>query len=806
MKIEEIKKIYSPIIKSVYIDNIISRKNRKIILQFLFLSILLLIFTEILEKYGYIKSYINYTGILLIIMSIYIKFFCINLYLNNRYFLEIDQMSNLHHGNRFFKGSYLLSEILVKTSNKNPISGLVLSNTGLFIWQRLGIDIKEVLDFYITQKDLINENIKDFDIKNPLTSFVVSIFDTNEKLREFLFSKSTTRDDLIKTLYLIEKDDNEYRRSQNFWSKENLSKIPKIGTDWSYSKAFTLEKYAILVENYQDTLENNEDEEKIVSQMETILSKKWQSNVLLLGNDPIIKMDLVKDLGRKIISDQISHELKNKKIYLLQINLLLSEGKDKYQFEDIIINILNEIIVATDIILVIEDLPSFIISARNIGTDIVSLLDPYLDSKIQIIATSPKQTFHQVIEKEASLIEHFEIVKYDNKEISILDFIMDKSRSIESEYGIFFTWPAIKSLDENINRFFIDQSLIDKSIDILTEIPIYCHNNNKNTVLKEDVEKIISMKVGIPIGIPEKEEADKLLNLKESMEKRIVGQKEAVKAISETMLRQRSGIGNKNKPLGSFLFIGPTGVGKTETAKTLASIFFNGEENMTRFDMSEFSSSDSIKNMIGSFENSKNGILANKITENPYSVLLLDEFEKASKEVHNLFLQIIDEGFFSDHSGKRINCKNVIIIATSNAGSDFIWEIIEKNENLNDKKQTIIDKIIESGIFSPELLNRFDDIILFHPLSENDVKNISKILLSKTALNLQNKGIKLEIDDTLINFVAEKGFDRQFGARPLKRIIQESVEKIIAEKIISRKIRGGEKIRFNREELENSLK
>jgi len=277
---------------------------------------------------------------------------------------------------------------------------------------------------------------------------------------------------------------------------------------------------------------------------------------------------------------------------------------------------------------------------------------------------------------------------------------------------------------------------------------------------------------------------------------------EAILAIGSSLRRARSGIESANKPLGSFLFLGPTGVGKTETAKALSEVFFDSDKKIIRLDMSEYSGGDSLSRLLGSFETGKQGVLTSLLRENQYGVLLLDEFEKANGEVHNLFLQILDEGVFSDMVGKKVNARNLIIIATSNAGSSTIWDYVKESKSLAENKQKIIDEIIHDGLFKPELINRFDGVILFHPLSESDLKQVATIMLKKLAKRLEEKSLELVITDELVDYLVQKGSDPTFGARPINRAIQDNVEEIVARKLISGEAQPGSKIIIIREELE----
>jgi ATP-dependent Clp protease ATP-binding subunit ClpA len=372
---------------------------------------------------------------------------------------------------------------------------------------------------------------------------------------------------------------------------------------------------------------------------------------------------------------------------------------------------------------------------------------------------------------------------------------------LEGQYGFYFSFPSILAIAEAADRFVTYGEMPGKALDMMTEIAPWAAGK-KIFVLKEnDVSVFVSEKTGIVTGAVKEKEAIKIEHLEELLHKRVVGQDEAVNGIADAVRRARSGINNPKRPLASFLFIGPTGVGKTEVSKALAESFFGDEKNMIRFDMSEYNGPDALSRLIGDFATDKSGLLASKIRDNPYSVLLLDEFEKAAPDILDLFLQILDEGVFTDALGRQVGCRNLIIIATSNAGSSLIWETIRSGKNLAESKDLIINSIIKDKIFRPELLNRFDGVILFHPLQNKELEDIAKLELGKLAKRLKEQNIELVINDETINFLVEKGSDPQFGGRSINRAIQNNIENIIAKKIVSGQAKPGSKIEIKREEL-----
>ena len=331
-------------------------------------------------------------------------------------------------------------------------------------------------------------------------------------------------------------------------------------------------------------------------------------------------------------------------------------------------------------------------------------------------------------------------------------------------------------------------------MDLLDQIATSCAGQNIYVIGADEAQEVISTKTGVPRGEIKGDEREKLSKLEDVLHKRVIEQNSAIEAVSNALRRARSGLTNPKRPLGSFLFLGPTGVGKTETAKALAEIFFGSENEILRLDMSEFTGEDALEKMIGSHVAGSTGVLASRMRDKPYGVLLLDEFEKTTDKVKNLFLQILDEGIFSDGLGSKVSARNLIVIATSNAGSDLIYQNSQLGKEIESQRQVILDEIIHRGIYRPELLNRFDGIILFHPLSKLALSKVAELQINKLNDRLKEKGIELLVEPDLIEFLSGVGLDPKFGARALNRAIQDQVESLIAKKIVDNTIKNGTKI------------
>jgi len=431
-------------------------------------------------------------------------------------------------------------------------------------------------------------------------------------------------------------------------------------------------------------------------------------------------------------------------------------------------------------------------SENGQGMDVSGSLSEHLSNSgsLLTLATSSVESYnkHLINSPIGQMFARVEVKEMDeNQAIQALE---SKAGYIEYKQKVFFSYDSIEKAVQYAGRFLHDQKLPESALEILTESASLVRNKKGMDFLveKDDVAKVISEKTGIPATSLSENEADKLLRLETEMHNRVVGQDEAVNLVANALRRARAEIRSTKRPIANFLFLGPTGVGKTELAKTIAEIYFGGEERMIRVDMSEYQDKTSIYRLIGSPGQKGTGIFTEAVRQKPFSLVLLDELEKADPDILNLFLQVFDDGRLTDNVGRVIDFTNTIIIATSNAGTPFVQTEIEAGKSLEEIRQGLVKGELKK-YYRPEFLNRFDGIILFRSLDRGEIKEVAKLMLGRVINDLQNKGIELRVEDSALESLVDVGFDPEFGARPMRRAIQDKVENQLAELVISGKLK-----------------
>lgn len=821
---KEIKRLYNPIFA---LEDVLPEQHRKLLSKIIFIIfIIALIVSAIVYATNNISaiaeiapSFILNTaeyakqiyGLFLIFFALNIISFILKAFHNSYYFRAIDRVG--------VKASVEVGLIIRNTKNSDITRGFLLSPYGLMLMLRSGIRRSDI-DGFLKERaiklsgnefNILPDNMADNTI--GLSKYAENILENDKEFNKFLFSNGVLESDLINSADWIERQSRELKKEERWWSKNNLGMIPSIGKDWSYGEMFFIKQYGYDMADSPfyasiSSASNSISEKEEVDKLHRIISRNRQSNAFLVGKEGSGKLEIIARLAYKIKKGKVMPALENKHIIIFNGVSLIATTKEKGKFEEAFIKILNQARKAGNVILVFEDFPSFMSSSVSIGSDAVNILMPYLNSKnLQFIATSAPAQFHKTIETNNRLMQYFETVFVkDIKGSALMRLLERKAEEFESQAkgSALLTYPAIKRIADGANSYFTSGVMPDKAIDLLAEALSYARQNKINLILKKDINALIESKTGIKLGEIDEQEQEKLLKLEESLHRFVIGQDKAISAISDAMRRSRIGIRNPNKPIGTFLFLGPTGVGKTHTAKALSKVFFSGEDSIIRLDMSEYRTVDALDRLIGSFSSGKQGILSSKLKEKPYGMLLLDEFEKTDSEVLDLFLQILDEGKFSDAKGNVVNARNNIIIATSNAASDSIWEYFKQGRDVSEHSSEFIDEIIKRGIFKPELLNRFDGVIVFHPLNEEHIRKIAKLMLNGLSKRLKDKGVNLIINDIVINKVVEKGYNPKFGARPMNRAIQEIVEQTIADKMIRGEIKRGDTVELTESDLTNS--
>ena len=611
-----------------------------------------------------------------------------------------------------------------------------------------------------------------------------------------------------------------------------------------------------------------------IDRVTQILSRRTKNNPCLIGEPGVGKTAVVEGLAEKIVADDVPEMLKNKRVVSLDISGMVAGAKYRGDFEERIKKCLSEVKKAGDVILFIDEIHTIVGAGSAEGAvDAANILKPLLArGEVQVVGATTLNEYRKYIEKDSALERRFSPVTVgeptEEETIRILEGLRDK---YEAHHNVKITEGAIKAAVDLSIRYINDRFLPDKAIDLMDEaasrvkMKTYTmpdglkeleeeiastdrekeeairvqdfekaatlrdkikeqkeklekekkkwQNKNSKNVLnltEEDIAEVISSWTGIPVQKITQDENEKLKHLEETLHKRVIGQNEAVEAVSKAIRRGRVGLKDPNRPIGSFLFLGPTGVGKTELSKALAESLFGNDEAMIRVDMSEYMEPHSVAKLIGSPPGyvgyDEGGQLTEKIRRKPYSVILFDEIEKAHPDVMNMLLQILDDGRLTDAQGRTVNFKNTVVIMTSNVGARMItdknvlgFSKSSDNKESQEKEYENIKKDVMAELkkqFRPEFINRIDDIIVFHKLTEEDINQIIEIMLKQVQKRLKEQEYEVEFDSSVKELVAKKGIDTNYGARPLKRAIQSNVEDKIAEAILDGKIIPHKKVKI----------
>ena len=631
--------------------------------------------------------------------------------------------------------------------------------------------------------------------------------ETNEILKNFLVEHDLKSEDLKEVADWAEYLEEEFLEGKKFWKWENLVKIGTLTREWTAG-------YTILLDNFSFDLTQKMKKEKFkrifvhpveIMTAEKILAGREKNDVLIVGEEGSGRRSIVEALARNFALGLSFPELNFRRVVYLDLPRIIAETETIEEAEKILDQIFQEVIMAGNVILVLDNLHQYIAqeTQRTAGViEISGVLSSYLPHpEFRCIGITNFEGLHKNLEQKPTILNYFE--KIEVKEVSekeTLLILKDRVLRLENKYKVFFTYQSLKNAVSLSVEYLPALYLPEKAIEIVDELAVSVSRRRNKIVFPQDVVEIIERKSEIPIGELQEEEKKKLLNLEELLHQRVINQEEGIKEISEALRRAKAKITLKKGPIGSFLFLGPTGVGKTETAKALAEIYFGSAKKMIRLDMSEFQNLSDLPRLLG--KPGEEGLLTTPVRENPFSLLLLDEFEKAHPNILNLFLTVFDEGYLTDGSGRKVDFKNTIIIATSNAAYQIILEALKEKAEWVKVKEKILDYVFEKGIFRPELINRFDGVIVFKPLTKENLLAIAELQLQKIKKQLVEKNVEFVITLPLKEKIVELSYDPTFGAREMQRVIQEKVGNPLAKAILAGKIKKGEKITVEPENFE----
>ena len=610
------------------------------------------------------------------------------------------------------------------------------------------------------------------------------------------------RCDDARQVLIWERRKRDWVRAPFIWEAEyEVGPIGGVNRGWTGRVTPTLDQYStdLTSEAVKGNLKLMIGKERPFAEVARVLARARKSNALLVGPPGSGKTTLVEGIAQAVIRGAAEESLRGRRVVALDTGALIAGAKTQGELGERLQEIIKEVKISRGIIIFIDEIHNLVVAGGDVENAFVfDTLRPHLSTgKLQLIGATSWESYRKYIAPNEAFAQVFELVEVPaasrEESSEILEY-----QTIELERKnkrVKISFPAIRAAVDMSDRLIYERVLPDKAMDLLEEAVLSKQNAGGGVVGEEEVAEVVAEKTHIPVEKITKKEAQELLSLEKRIHRSLIDQEEAVTAVADALRRARAGMREEEKPIASFLFVGPTGVGKTELSKILADVYFGSRNSMARVDMSEFAEVKNIYRLIGSPPGAgteEPGQLTEAVRQRPFSLVLLDEFEKAHPQVINLFLQVFDDGRLTDGRGETVDFTNTIIIATSNVGTKFIQEQLSAGRLIEEFQTELLEHL--RGVFPPELLNRFDGVMVFKPLSHEHIRKIVELKIRGVEKDLADREIKLSATPEVIDRIAELGYAPEWGARPLTRVIQDRIQAVLAKKILAGEIQPGQTV------------
>ncbi len=630
----------------------------------------------------------------------------------------------------------------------------------------------------------------------PLSYVFYTIQPTEKEKKDLMFNQFMRRHlaDQKNQQKVVQWFETYYKgmKQEPWWTLKSLLKQPPLGRDLAYGFTNTLDKFSdelTLKQPHHKHLIGRKSELEIIQR---VLTKSNEANVLLSGEVGVGKQAIIEALAKAVYEGTINQNLAYKRVLQVDLDKVLAQSVDYVQREEILDTLFKEASEAKNVIIVIKDIDRYVSNEQG-RIDLTTVLAKYASgSTIQFVATTTPYMFQKYIFQNKQIVSIFD--KVDIQEISpddSLRILLDIAPELEKRHTVNIVYEALEEAVHKSDRYITSTPLPEKAIELLDEACVYAKTQGAGKAVDAHmINTVLSQKVQVPTEVTDSLK-QKLLNLEKRLKQRVFFQDSAIQSLAIALRKAFVSLSSHKKPLASFLFLGPTGVGKTETAKAVTEVFFDSDENLIRLDMSNYQTSMDIPKLIGSPEMNEPGHLTQAVRNKRFGTLLLDELEKADQDLLNIFLTILDEGYFTDGFGKRVDCSNLIIVATSNAGADFIYEHMSDSASAEEISTQLVDHLIEKNIYSPEFLNRFDGVVVYKPLYKEAMVQIASHMLKDIQQSAQKEhGIALEFSGDFIKQLVDRGYDPRYGARNMRRLITSEVEDKLSQMILEGSTQG----------------